>query len=199
MKSGNPFPLLYVPQRMGNTLEQHRAAIGGNAARQLSRGRAPSTGSFKPSTGLFKPLTTTEEKRKKPENKAKATTSLATDAILLGFMFFTLLTMACPLLTRVLGYVLCDHGSPQMAGSVNSEVMVLGPCSDFGMQEPHQGCWGQRMTEKGTSSYFFANFKTRMARTTMIQMHPGDLEPDPGLQVSSQIQILQIRMLTGLD
>ena len=85
---------------MGNTLEQHRAAIGGNAARQLSRGWAPSTGSFKPSTGLFKPLTTTEEKREKPENKAKATTSLATDAILLGFMFFTLLTMACP----------CSHG-----------------------------------------------------------------------------------------
>ena len=167
---------------MGNTLEQHRAAIGGNAARQLSRGWAPST-------GIFKPFTTTGQNRRKPQSKAKSTTSLVTEVILLGFMF-TLLTMACPLLTRVLGYVLCDHGSLQMAGSVDSEIMVLGPCSDSGMQEPLQGCWGQRMTEKGTSSYFFANFKTRMARTTMIQMHPGDLEPDPGLQVSSQIQIL---------
>ena len=183
------FPLLYLlnamTSRMGNTLEQHRAAIGGNAARQLSRGWAPSTGSFKPSTGLFKPLTTTEEKRKKPENKAKATTSLATDAILLGFMFFTLLTMACPLVQQLFGYVLCDHGSLQMAGSVDSEIMVLGPCSDSGTREPPQGCWGQRMTERGTSSSFSDNFKPSIGGRGMVKIHLEDQEPDPGFQVRS--------------
>ena len=178
--------LLYVSQKMGNTLEQHRAAIGGNAARQLSRGWAPSTGVFKPSTGMFKPLTTTDQNRKKPENKAKATTSLVTEAILLGFMFFTLLTMACPLVQQLFGYVLCDQGSPQMAGSLDSKVMVLGPCSNSGMQEPlHQGCWGQRMTERGTSSHFSANFKPSMTETRMIRMHVEIKEPDPGLQVNS--------------
>ena len=162
---------------MGNTLEQHRAAIGGNAARQLSRGWATST-------GLFKPFTTTDQKRKKPKGKGKATTSLVTEVILLGFMF-SLLTMACPLVQRVVGYVLCDHGSLQMAGSVDSEVMVLGPCSDSGKQEPLQGCWVPQLTERGTLSYFSANFKPSMAGTTMIQMHVEDQEPDPGFQVSS--------------
>ena len=176
--------LLYVSQKMGNTLEQHRAAIGGNAARQLSRGWAPSTGVFKPSTGLFKPLTTTGQNRKKPQGKAKATTSLVTEVILLGLMF-TLLSMTCPLVQRVLGYVLCDHGSLQMAGSVDSESMVLGPCSDSGMQEPLQGCWGQKLTERGTSTYFSANAKPTMPATTMIRMHVEDKELDPGLQVSS--------------
>ena len=170
---------------MGNTLEQHRAAIGGNAARQLSRGWAPSTGVFKPSTGVFKPFTTTEEKRKKPENKAKATTSLATDAILLGFMFFTLLTMACPLVQQLFGYVLCDQGSLQMAGSVDSKVMVLGPCPGSGMQGPLKGCWVHQLTERGTSSYFSANFKPSIGGRGMVQIHLEDQEPDPGFQVRS--------------
>ena len=161
---------------MGNTLEQHRAAIGGNAIRQLSRGWAPST-------GVFKPFTTTDQKRKKPRSKAKATTSHVTEVVLLCFMFF-LLTMACPLLQRIVGYVLCDPGSPQMAGSVDSKVIVLGPCSDSGMQEPLQGCWGQKMTERGTSSYFSANFKPSKAGKGMFQIHLEDQEPDPGPQVS---------------
>ena len=147
MKSGNPFPLLYVPQRMGNTLEQHRAAIGGNAARQLSRGWTPSTGVFKPSTGIFKPFTTTGQNRRKPQSKAKSTTSLVTEVILLGFMF-SLLTMACPLVQRVVGYVLCDHGSLQMTGYLDSEVMVLRPCSDSGTQELLKGCWVHQSTER---------------------------------------------------
>ena len=185
MKSGNPFPLLYVPQRMGNTLEQHRAAIGGNAARQLSRGWTPSTGVFKPSTGIFKPFTTTGQNRRKPQSKAKSTTSLVTEVILLGFMF-TLLTMACPLVQRVVGYVLCDQGSPQMAGSVDSKVMILGACSDSGTQEPlYQGCWGQKLTERCTSTYFSANAKPTMPGATMVRMHVEDKELDPGLQVSS--------------
>ena len=169
--------LLYVSQKMGNTLEQHRAAIGGNAARQLSRGWAPST-------GVFKPLTTTDQNRKKPQGKAKATTSLVTEVILLGLMF-TLLSMTCPLVQRVLGYVLCDHGSLQMAGSVDSEIMVLGPCSDSGMQEPLQGCWGERMAERGTSSCFSANFKPATGGRGMVQIHLEDQEPDPGFQVRS--------------
>ena len=160
---------------MGNTLEQHRAAIVGNAARQLSPGWAPST-------GLFKPLTTTDQNRKKPQGKAKATTSLVTEVILLGLMF-TLLSMTCPLVQRVLGYVLCDHGSLQMAGSVDSE--LKGPCSDFGMQEPLQGCWGQRMTERGTSSSFSDNFKPSIGGRGMVKIHLEDQEPDPGFQVRS--------------
>ena len=111
-------------------------------------------------------------------------TSLITEVILLGFMF-TLLTMACPLVQRVVGYVLCDYGSPQMAGSVDSEVIVLRPCSESGMQEPLQGCWGQKMTERGTSSYFSANFKPMMVGATMIRMHVEVKEPDRGHQVSS--------------
>lgn len=160
---------------MGNTLEQHRAAIGGNAARQLSRGWAPST-------GVFKPFTTTEENGKKPKSKAKATKSLVTEVILLGFTF-TLLTMACPLVQRVVGYVLFDHGSLQLAGSVDSKVMILGACSDSGTQEPlYQGCWGQKLTERGTSTYLSANIKPTMPTTTTIRMHVEVKEPDPGLQ-----------------
>ena len=162
---------------MGNTLEQHRAAIGGNAARQLSRGWAPST-------GLFKPLTTTDENRKKSRGKAKAMNFHATEVILLCIMF-TFITMAFPLVQRVVGYVLCDHGSLPMAGSLDSQVMVQGPCSDSGMQEPLQGCWGQKMTERGTSSYFSANFKPMMVGATMIRMHVEVKEPDRGHQVSS--------------
>ena len=167
---------------MGNTLEQHRAAIGGNAARLLSRGWAPST-------GLFKHLTTTEEKRKKSQGKAKATKIHVTEVILLGFMFM-FMTMACPLAQRVFGYVLCDHGSllMPMAGSLDSKVMVQGPWSDTGMQELLKGCWGQRFSERGTSPYFSANLKPTMAGKRMVQIHVEDTEADPGLRVSHESQ-----------
>ena len=173
MKSGNPFSLLYVSHRMGNTLEQHRAAIGGNAARQLSRGWAPST-------GVFKPFTTTDQNEKKKQSKAKSTTSLVTEVILLGFMF-TLLTMACPLVQRVVGYVLCDHGSlpMPMAESLDSKIMVKGPCSDSGMQELLKGCWGQRLTERGTSLYFSANNGRKKVCFRYMLMTQ---EADPGLR-----------------
>ena len=180
--------ICFPKEKMGNTLEQHRAAIGGNAARQLSRGWAHST-------GIFKPFTTTDQNRKKTQGRAKATKIHATEVILLGFMF-TLLSMACPLAQTLFGYVLCDHGSLQMAGSLDSRVIVLGPCSDTGMQEPlHQGCWGQkRMTKRSTSPYFSANFKPSTAGKKMAQIHLEDQNPDqdsdPGLQVSSYIQAL---------
>ena len=77
---------------MGNTLEQHRAAIGGFAARQLSHAWANSA-------GVFKPSAKTEEKRKKPQGRAKAAASLVTKLILLGFSA-TYLTMACPVTVR---------------------------------------------------------------------------------------------------
>ena len=166
---------------MGNTLEQHRAAIGGNAARQLSRGWAPST-------GLFKPVTTIDQKRKKSQSKGKARTSLVTEVILLGFMF-TLLTMASPLVQRVVGYVLCDHGALQMAGSVDSKVKIRGPGSDSGMHEPLQGCWDQKMIERSTTSYFSANFKPSIGGKGMAQIHLEDHEHEPGLQVSFQIPV----------
>ena len=166
---------------MGNTLEQHRAAIGGNAARQLSRGWAPSTGGFKH-------LTSTDQNRKKSQSKAKATKIHVTEVILLGFMF-VFMTMACPLVQRVFGYVLCDHGSLPMAGSLDSEVMVLEPCSDSGMQELLKGCWGQRFTERGTSPYFPANLKPTMAGKSVLQIQDEDTEADPGPRVSLEIQI----------
>ena len=175
---------------MGNTLEQHRAAIGGNAARQLSRGWAHST-------GLFKHFTTTEEKKKKSQGKAKATKIHVTEVILLGFVFM-FMTMACPLAQRVFGYVLCDHGSLPMAGSLDSKVMVQGPCSDTGMQELLKGCWGQRFSERGTSPYFSANLKPTMAGKSVLQLHVEDAEADPGPRVSLEIQIL-IRIFTGLE
>ena len=171
---------------MGNTLEQHRATIGGNAARQLSRGWAPSI-------GVFKPSATTDESRKKPQGRAKATAIFVTEVILLSIMF-SLLTMACPLVQQLFGYVLCDHGSFQTAGAVDSKVLVLGPCWNSGMQELLEGCWFHQSTERGTSSYFSANFKPTMpgtTRTTMIRMHVEDIEPDlEGLQVTFKIQIL---------
>ena len=174
------FPLLYLnsmTSRMGNTLEQHRAAIGGNAARQLSRGWAPST-------GLFKHLTTTVEKRKKSQGKAKATKIHITEVILLGFMFM-FITMACPLVQRVFGYVLCDHGSlpMPMAGYLDSKVM------DSGMQELLKGCWGQTFTERGTSPYFSVNLKPTMAGKSVLQIQDEDTEADPGPRVSLEIQI----------
>ena len=162
---------------MGNTLEQHRAAIGGNAARQLS-------GNWAPSTGVLKPLTTTYQNRKKPQNKAKAMNFHATKVILLGFMF-TFMTMASPLVQRVIGYVLSDHGSlpMPMAGYLDSKVM------DSGMQELLKGCWGQTFTERGTSPYFSANLKPTMAGKSVLQLHVEDTEADPGLGVSFDIQI----------
>lgn len=165
---------------MGNTLEQHRAAIGGNAARQLSRGWAPST-------GVFTPPKTTDETRKKPEDRAKTMVILGTEVILLSIMFF-LLTLACPLVQQLFGYALYDHGSFQTGGAVDSEVMILGPCSNSGVQELLGGCWGHQLTERGTSSYFSANFKPTMpgtTRTTMIWMPAEVKEPDPGLQARS--------------
>ena len=88
---------------MGNTLEQHRAAIGGNAARQLSRGWAPST-------GIFKPFTTTDQKRKMSKSKSKASTSHVTEVILL-VITLSLMTMACPLVQQVFEHALPDSGS----------------------------------------------------------------------------------------
>ena len=155
---------------MGNTLEQHRAAIGGNTARLLSRG-------WSPSAGLFKPLTSTDQKRKKPQGKAKTTTNLVVEVILLGLMF--------SLLQRINGYVLCDHGSLQMAGSVDSEVMVQRHCFHAGMKELLKGCWGPKLTERCTSSYFSANFKPSMPGKKLIWNHLEDKQHDPRLQVSS--------------
>ena len=152
---------------MGNTLEQHRAAIGGNAARQLSSNWAPST-------GVLKPLTTTYQNRKKPQNKAKAMNFHATKVILLGFMF-TFMTMASPLVQRVIGYVLSDHGSlpMPMTGYLDSKVM------DSGMQELLKGCWGQRLTERGTSLYFSANNGRKKVCFRYMLMTQ---EADPGLR-----------------
>ena len=165
---------------MGNTLEQHRAAIGGNAARLLSS-------SWSPSTGVFKHLPRTDQNRKKLQSRTTATKIHVTKVILLGFMF-SLLTMASPLVQRVVGYVICDHGSLPMAGSLDSEVMVLEPCSDSGMQELLKGCWGQRFSERGTSPYFSANLKPTMAGKRMVQIHVEDTEADPGLRVSHESQ-----------
>ena len=163
---------------MGNTLEQHRASIGGNAARQLSC-------SWAPSTGVFTPPTTTDETRKKPEGRAKTMAILVTEVILLSIMF-SLLTLACPLVQQLFGYALYDHGSFQTGGAVDSEVMILGPYLNSGMQKVLEGCWFHQSTERGTS--FSANFKPTMpgtTRTTMIQMPAEVKEPDPGLQVRS--------------
>ena len=166
---------------MGNTLEQHRAAIGGNAARQVSS-------RWSPSTGVFKPLPRTDQNRKKLQSRTKATQIHVTKVIPMGFMF-SLLTMASPLVQRVVGYVICDHGSLPMAGSLDSKVMLLGPCSDSGMQELLEGCWVHQLTERGTSSYFSANLRSTIVGEKMVQIHVEDTEPDPGLTVSLEIQI----------
>ena len=165
---------------MGNTLEQHRAAIGGNAARQLSS-------RWSPSTGVFKPLPRTDQNRKKLQSRTKATQIHVTKVILMGFMF-SLLTMASPLVQRVVGYVLCDYGPLLMAGSLDSKVMVRGPCSDSGPQELLEGCWVHKLTERGTSSYFSTNLKPTIPGKRMIQIHLEDTEADPGLRVSHESQ-----------
>ena len=91
--------------RMGNTLDQHRAAIGGFSARQPSHGWKLS------SDRNSMPLKRTERNRKTPSHAV--------------VLLFFLMTMACPLVQQVF-----DHALPDSGGS---KVVCLEPC--LGRQE----------------------------------------------------------------
>ena len=154
---------------MGNTLDQHRAAIGGFSARQLSHGWKLS------SNRNFVPLKRTERNRRTPSHAV--------------VLLFSLITMACPLVQQVFEHAFRDCRSFQKDGAEGegSKAVCLEPC--LGRQEPlHQ------LTERGTPSLFSDNFNL----TTMIQKRDGDMETKPTLWVSFQIhRFLSGCSLTG--
>ena len=100
--------ITFFSLRMGNTLDQHRAAIGGFSARQLSHGWKLS------SNRNFVPLKRTERNRRTPSHAV--------------VLLFSLMTMACPLVQQVFEHALPDSGSFQMDGAGGSKVVCLQPC-----------------------------------------------------------------------
>ena len=92
---------------MGNTLDQHRAAIGGFSARQLSHGWKLS------SNRNFVPLKRTERNKKTPLHAV--------------VLLFSLMTMAYPLVQQVFD-AFPDCGSYQMDGAGGSKAVCLEPC-----------------------------------------------------------------------
>ena len=89
---------------MGNTLDQHRAAIGGFSACQLSHGWKLS------SNRNSVPLKRTERNRRTWSHAVRTTTILVTEVILL-VITLSLMTMACPLVQQVFEHALPDSGS----------------------------------------------------------------------------------------
>ena len=126
------FHITGFSSRMGNTLDQHRVAIGGFSARQLSHGWKLS------SNRNFVPLKRTESNRRTPSHAV--------------VLLFSLMTMACPLVQQVYEHVLRDCGSFQMDGAGGSKVVCLQPSFP-------SGSFCHQSTERGTLSFFSNNFK----------------------------------------
>ena len=153
-------------------MDQHRAAIGGFSARQLSHGWKLS------SNRNSVPLKRTERNRRTRSHAVRTTTILVTERILL-VITLSLMTMACPLVQQVFEHAFRDCRSFQKDGAEGegSKAVCLEPC--LGRQEPlHQ------LTERGTPSLFSDNFNL----TTMIQKLDGSMETKPTLWVSLQNQ-----------